>query len=207
MSTLSSSETTTRLATLPRVNLLPPEIEVQRRAKKVQGALGLGVVAAAGIVGVLVLAANGQVSDAKNQLEAEQARNSALEAQAAEYAEVPAVYAAVDVAETELTRAMNKEIRWSYFLNDLSLATPGKVWLTSVTVTENVDATPVAAAPAVAGAATYWHPEHRDRDGERQGLHAQRRGVLAAGTVPRGRSRGPVLHAVDRRADRHTRTL
>ena len=34
---------------------------------------------------------------------------------------------------------MGQEVRWSYFLNDLSLKTPSKVWLTKVTVTQNVD--------------------------------------------------------------------
>ena len=69
MSTLTARETVTRLATLPRVNLLPPEIEQQRQFKKVQAGLGLGVVAAVGVVGALVLAAGAQVSDAQNELD------------------------------------------------------------------------------------------------------------------------------------------
>ena len=35
-----STQTTTRLATLPRVNLLPPEIEQARQFRRVQYALG-----------------------------------------------------------------------------------------------------------------------------------------------------------------------
>ena len=45
----------------------------------------------------------------------------------------------MDAGEAELSQAMAKEIRWSYFLNDLSLNTPGKVWLTQITATEQVD--------------------------------------------------------------------
>jgi Tfp pilus assembly protein PilN len=147
MSTLTARETATRLATLPRVNLLPPEIEQQRQFKKVQLGLGLGVVAALGVVGALVLSAGAQVSDAQDELDQQTARNRTMQADAAKYADVPEVYAQVDAAKAQLTQAMGKEIRWSRFLNDLSVLTPGKVWLTNVTVAETVDPGPVAVAP------------------------------------------------------------
>jgi Tfp pilus assembly protein PilN len=147
MSTLTARETVTRLATLPRVNLLPPEIEQQRQFKKVQLGLGLGVVAALGVVGALVLSAGAQVSDAQDELDQQTARNRTMQADAAKYADVPEVYAQVDAAKAQLTQAMGKEIRWSRFLNDLSVVTPGKVWLTNVTVAETVDPGPVAVAP------------------------------------------------------------
>jgi Tfp pilus assembly protein PilN len=143
---MTTTLTATRVATLPRVNLLPPEIEEQRRLRKVQAGLGLGVLAAAGVVGALALAALGQVNDAQAELDASKARGSALEARSAEYAEVPAVYAQVEAAEAQVAQAMGKEVRWSYFLNDLSLRVPSKVWLTSMTVTQDVDAV-AAAAP------------------------------------------------------------
>ena len=151
MSTLSARETATRLATLPRVNLLPPEIESARQFKKVQAGLGLGVVAALGIVGALVLAAGAQVSDAQGDLDTQKARGVTLKSDAAKYADVPVVYAQVDAAQAQLTQAMGKEIRWSRFLNDVSILTPGKVWLTKVTVVQKVDETGLA-APAPVGA-------------------------------------------------------
>jgi Tfp pilus assembly protein PilN len=156
MNTLTTGRGT-ELVTLPRVNLLPPEIEEARRFRKVQTGLGAGVLAAIGAVVVLLLAANGQVSDAQDQLDAEQARETSLQTEVAKYNEVPEVYAAVDAGEAELSQAMAKEIRWSYFLNDLSLNTPGKVWLTSMTATEQVDATAVGGAP-VAGVTSFGTP-------------------------------------------------
>jgi Tfp pilus assembly protein PilN len=141
-----STLTATRVATLPRVNLLPPEIEEQRRFRKVQAGLGAGVVAALGVVGALTLLANGAVSNAQSDLDEATARGSQLKAQQAQYAEVPVVYAQVEAAEAQLGQAMGKEVRWSYFLNDLSLKIPGKVWLTSMTVAQDVDSA-VAAAP------------------------------------------------------------
>jgi Tfp pilus assembly protein PilN len=151
--TTSATETTTTLVALPRVNLLPPEIGAARRLRKLQAGLGAGVGASVLVVGALVLAAAGQVGDAQDGLDTAKAQGTALQAETNKYADVPAVYAAVDAKEAQLNLAMGKEIRWSYFLNDLSLITPGKVWLENVTVAENVDPAPVAAAPAVAGAA------------------------------------------------------
>jgi Tfp pilus assembly protein PilN len=151
----SATETTTTLAALPRVNLLPPEIGAARRLRSLQVCLGVGVGASVLVVGALVLAAAGQVSDARGGLDTAKARGASLQSETNKYADVPAVYAAVDAKEAQLTQAMGKEVRWSYFLNDLSLITPGKVWLTNVTVTENVDAAASAVpAPAAPGLQT-----------------------------------------------------
>lgn len=136
---MSTLTTANRVATLPRVNLLPPEIQQLRRFRRVQGALAAGVVAALGIVGALFVLANGQVSNAQDDVALNEARGAQLQNQVAEYAEVPAVHAQVDAARAQLDQAMGKEIRWSYFLNDLSLKIPSRVWLESMTVVQAVD--------------------------------------------------------------------
>ncbi len=147
-----STLTATHVAGLPRVNLLPPEIEEQRRFRQVQLGLGAGVLAAAGVVGGLLLLASAQASDAQDDLDAAKAQNVTLQARANTFAEVPLVYAQVEAAEAQLSEAMGKEVRWSYFLNDLSLATPNKVWLETMTVTQTVDA--AVAAPVTTTAPT-----------------------------------------------------
>src|SRR5688572_4007945 len=138
-----STQTTTRLVTLPQVNLLPPEIEQERRFRRTQLGLGAGVVAALGVVAVLFLAANSQVSSAQGDLADSKRQTSQLEAKAAEYSQVPLVYSQVEAARAQLELAMGKEIRWSFYLNDLSLKTPRNVWLTSMT-TSTVEASAVA---------------------------------------------------------------
>lgn len=145
-----STLTATRVATLPRVNLLPPEIAQARRFRKVQAGLGAGVLAAVGVAAALFLLASAQVSEAQGELDAAQSRNATLQAKANAFAEVPLVYAQVEAAQAQLGQAMGQEVRWSYFLNDLSLRTPKKVWLTSMTVAQTSDS-PVAAAPAAPG--------------------------------------------------------
>ena len=146
-----STLTATQVATLPRVNLLPPELEEAQRFRRVQIGLGAAVLAAAGLVGAVTVIAIGQVSSAEDDLSAAKAQQTTLQAKVNEYAEIPVVYAQVEAAEAQLTKAMGQEVRWSYFLNDLSLKTPNKVWLTSMTVAQTVDAEPTVDAAAETG--------------------------------------------------------
>lgn len=136
-----STTTAVRTATLPRVNLLPPEISEEARFRSVRGILALTVIAAAGVVGGLYYLAANDASSAQEQLSAAQATQTSLQAEAAKYAEVPKVYAALTAAQTQLDQAMGQEVRYSYVLNDLSLTIPSKVWLTQMTVTQDVDGT------------------------------------------------------------------
>jgi Tfp pilus assembly protein PilN len=131
MTTLTAS----RVAELPRVNLLPPEIGEASRLRRLQVLLGLALLAVLGVVGMLFVWASGQVSSAEEELATAQAEGTSLQAQVAEYAEVPRVLGEVDAAETALVTAMQPEIRFSFFLNDLSLTTPKSSRLMAMTVT------------------------------------------------------------------------
>jgi Tfp pilus assembly protein PilN len=153
MSTQTTPESVTTLARLPRVNLLPPEIAAAQRLRAVQAGLGVGVLASLVVVGGLFVAASGQEHSAQSDLDTAKAKGTSLQAEQAKYADVPTVYAEVEARQAQLTEAMGKEVRWSYFLNDLSLRTPAKVWLTSMTVAETVDSATNAPAPPVGGTA------------------------------------------------------
>jgi Tfp pilus assembly protein PilN len=131
------------LPVLPRVNLLPPEIAERARFRRIQYALGGGVLAAVGVVALLYLGAVASVNDATTELETATAANTVLTAETAKYAEVQAVYAQAAAAQAMLTSAMGEEIRFSQYLNDLSLTVPENVWLQNVTFTQG------AAAPAL----------------------------------------------------------
>jgi Tfp pilus assembly protein PilN len=139
-----------RLAHFPRVNLLPPEIEEARRFRRVQAGLGAAVAGTVVVVGLLYALASGQAADAQTELDAATARHTALQQKASEYANVPAVYAQVAAAKAQVGEAMGQEVRWSFFLNDLSLKIPQRVWVTSMNVTQNVAA---AGGPGTAAAA------------------------------------------------------
>ncbi len=120
-----STQTTTLLATLPRVNLLPPEIEQARRFQARAGRprrRGRRVARRGALLCSCWRIA--QVGKAQDDLDANVAQGTQLQAKVAEYAEVPLVYGQVEAAHAQLGQAMGQEVRWSYFLNDLSLKIP-----------------------------------------------------------------------------------
>lgn len=144
MSTATANRTTTRF---PVVNLLPPEIGDARRLRKIKAGLGVGVLAAVGIVAALFVMASNDAATAQDELDVNKAEGARLQQQTLQFANVPAVIAKVDAAKAQREQAMSPEVRWSFYLNDLSLQIPASVWLTSVSVTQNVD-TPAVVDPA-----------------------------------------------------------
>jgi Tfp pilus assembly protein PilN len=117
------------LASLPRVNLMPREIAEGRRFRRIQIALGGGVLGAVGVVALLFVAASGSVDTANEELTVAQAEHSRLQAETAKYADVTAVYAQAAAARAMLVEAMGQEVRYSRFLSDLSLSVPENVWI------------------------------------------------------------------------------
>lgn len=142
----------TGLVALPKVNLLPPEIAEAARFRKIQAGLAGGVLAAVGVVALLYVGASSSLSDANTELAAAQATGAQLQAENAKYADVTAVYAQAAAAEAMLTQAMGEEVRYSQFLNDLSLTVPENVWVESVTFAQA--AVPPALGSTVPGIGT-----------------------------------------------------
>lgn len=136
------------LPALPAVNLLPPEIMVRRRFRRVQAGLVGAVLAAALIVALLFVAASGGVSAAQGDVMAAGAQQRSVQAESARYKDVTAAYQRVADAQALLVTAMGQEVRYSRFLNDLALSIPPNVWIKTIAFTQ---AAPGAAA---AGAAT-----------------------------------------------------
>lgn len=150
MSTSTSTPTGVRTA-LPKVNLLPTEISEGAKFRNLQAALGLSIVLALGVVGILTYLASGEVSDAQDQLTSAQTQTTQLQAEIVKYAEVPKRRAQVDLADAQLAQAMGQEVRYSFILRDLSLTIPRSVYLDTLTVTQPVD-TPGSVKGAWGGA-------------------------------------------------------
>jgi Tfp pilus assembly protein PilN len=139
MSTATTTAAGVRLTQLPKVDLLPPEIAEEAKFRALRVGLAAGVAASVAVVGLLWYSAHSGVSGAQTNLTAAQAQQTALQAKVNSLATVPAAYAQVAAAQTELTTAMGNEIRFSFVLNDIADTIPSKVWLTSVTLTQDVD--------------------------------------------------------------------
>lgn len=145
----------TGVVALPKVNLLPPEIAEAARFRKVQMGLGGGVLAAVGVVAMLYVGASGSLSEANTELQSSQATGTQLQAETAKYRDVTAVYAQAAAAEAMLTSAMGQEVRYSQFLNDLSLTVPENVWIKDVTFAQTAVAPGVGATEPGIGTVTF----------------------------------------------------
>ncbi len=141
---------TTGLATLPQVNLLPVEIAERRQLRVVQAGLGGGVALALALVVALYFLAAASVSSAQGDLVSATAAHDSTQKQLDGYQNVGQTYALVDQAHTLLRTAGSSEVQWSHYLTDLSLRIPSTVWLSQVTVGPAAAAAP--AGPAVVGA-------------------------------------------------------
>ena len=140
---------------MPRVNLIPPEIAERALFRKVQMALGVGVAAAVGVVGLLTVSASHSVSSAQDSLDQATAKSTTLMAQKAKYNNVTAMADAAAAAQAQLMTAMGQEVRYSQLMHDISLSVPSTVWLKGMTLTQAAPPAPAAgAAVGTAGAAT-----------------------------------------------------
>jgi Tfp pilus assembly protein PilN len=137
---------------LPCVNLLPPEIAERRRATIVKMRLGGVVVAAAAVVGLVYFQVAGGVAPAQDRLDAAQAQSTTLQRQIAALSNVTKTQKELDAAKAAVSKALGNEVRWSRYLNDLSITLPSNIWVTNVAIAEN--GVPTAAAGSSAAATT-----------------------------------------------------
>lgn len=118
-----------------RVDLLPPEILADRRFARARGWMALAVVGTVLLTGGVYALASNDADQAAAELVLEQARTTELNAEAAQYAAVPAILAGVDRAETALQTAMVTDVEWYRYLSQLATVTPDGVWFTTMTLT------------------------------------------------------------------------
>jgi Tfp pilus assembly protein PilN len=129
------SPTTT--ATMPRVNLLPPEIAQRAQARKAQVAMVATGLAAVAVVGVMYTQQTAKVAQANEGKQAAAAKNVALRGQLNDLQNVQEIRTQVDQANATLVSAMANEVTWSRYLHDLTLTIPEAVWVTNFTATVN----------------------------------------------------------------------
>jgi Tfp pilus assembly protein PilN len=135
---------------MPRVNLMPPEIAEAAKFRRFQLAMGAAVLAAVAVVGALYVNAHSGVKGAQSELDAAKAENTSLQGQLTSLAGVKCVYSQVSAKQTMLQTAMGGEVRWSFWLTDLSLKVPDNVWLTNLSAQQTATGLVTAGAPATA---------------------------------------------------------
>ncbi len=136
-------------APVPRVNLLPPEVLQARRFRVVRWRLMLAGAATLALVAGAVYWAQSGVGAAQDELAITQAQTTLLHRQEAKYATVPALLSQLDAARSARQVALGQDVLWYRFLNDVALATPANVSLTTLSAT--LTATSGAAAAPSSG--------------------------------------------------------
>jgi Tfp pilus assembly protein PilN len=134
------------MGSVPRVNLMPPEIAAGARLRQIQMLMGVGVLLAVVVVALLYMHEHSKVSGAQSQLTAAQDAQAGLNSKLATLSSVSETFAAVQAKQGLLTSALGGEVRWSYVLSDLSLRIPHNVVLTTMSASE----TTLSAAPTPA---------------------------------------------------------
>lgn len=127
-----------RIATLPRVNLLPPELEERKKLRQIQFGLGIIVVAAVGGVVYFYQHAAGATTDAQARIDSATAQQTSLQHKLQGLSDVSQTAATVNAREALLGQATATEVHWSGVLNDLSVNIPDNVWLTKMSLQESV---------------------------------------------------------------------
>jgi hypothetical protein len=111
----------------PQVNLLPGEVTKGRRLRSIKKLLVLALavvvlIATLGYAGALLLAGS-----AARELESAQAEGQTLQAEKAQYAQVPQTLSAIALAESARQQGMSSEILWPDYLEALRAVTPDGV--------------------------------------------------------------------------------
>lgn len=109
---------------LPRVNLLPQEINEANAARRVKFGLASVVVAAVGVVGVLYTGASGSAAAAQVELDDATATTAKLQADVRAHGSAKPVKDEVKQRRDKLKLAMRQNIPWAFYLNDVQLVLP-----------------------------------------------------------------------------------
>lgn len=153
---MSTVLTQTRHGALPRINLLPPEIAERAHFENQRYAMAGGVALAVLCLAGAYALASRSAGNAESDLATVRSEGAAITAESAQYSDIPRMEAETQAAESSLQTAMGQEVRWSFFLNDVSSTIPADVWLTNLTMAQPIVAVPGAAAvpvdPAAVGA-------------------------------------------------------
>jgi Tfp pilus assembly protein PilN len=131
---MTTQTTVVGTPTLPRVNLLPPEIAEARTLKQYRLGAGGAVVLTAVAVGVFYYQSHGGVASAQSALDASNAKTAQLRTQLASYQGVTQVKNEVQSAQATLAAALAPQILWSKYLQDMSVSLVGNYWLSGLTM-------------------------------------------------------------------------
>lgn len=120
--------------TFPTPSLIPPGVQRRRAVVTARRRTGLALLVVLLVLGVFYGLAQMQLSTAQANLALAQAELRDAERARDQYKDVPAVFAAVRAARSELALAMGNEVQVARLVTDLSAIIPPNVSLSSVSL-------------------------------------------------------------------------
>ena len=123
------------------INLLPPEAHVKEQARARIARLALLAAAYVALLAVLTFVWQARVTEAEQDVAAQQQTNSSLEAQVIEFQSVEGLVADYDANVALMQMALADDLSWGRILNDLGRILPDSVWLKSFRGTVEDDPT------------------------------------------------------------------
>lgn len=120
---------------LPQVNLLPPEIRAGRQLSNVKPWLGIALLAAVLIAGLMTVWSIFTLRSAENALNETQDANAALVAQQAQYGEVPQVLGDLATIKQARLYGMSVETLWRPYISAVAATAPAGVSIETISMT------------------------------------------------------------------------
>jgi Tfp pilus assembly protein PilN len=142
----------------PGVNLLPPELAQERRARRTAAITAAGVGVYALVLGGVYLLQLGDVADARAERDEAQEEVAARQRELAELRQFAELAAQLDARNALLANALATEISWASVLNNLSLSFPASSSLLTLNAT-TTEGTPAGPAGAPVTPETGAQPE------------------------------------------------
>lgn len=135
---------------LPQVNLLPPEIRAGQQLRNLKPWLGIALLCAVLVAGLLIVWSNLGLRSAQDDLAETQDQNATLVAQQEDYSEVPQVLADLDTIEMARLYGMSVETMWRPYISAIAATAPAGVSVETMAMTlVTNDALGAGAAPGV----------------------------------------------------------
>ena len=147
------------LASMPRVDLMPPEVAEGEALKRLKLGCLASLLACCAAVGGVWVQAHSTIGTARKNVATAEGDRTKVTRQVALLSTVAAQFAAADQGKQLIQQALGGEVRWSTQLRDLSMTIPNNVWLTTMIIapggssSAGTSATSTASSPAT-GAST-----------------------------------------------------
>ncbi|MHB8511333.1 MAG: PilN domain-containing protein [Actinomycetota bacterium] len=121
------------MAVMRRINLLPPELAVRRRARQLIGLMTAIAVALVAIMGIIYGVQRARLASVNNSVTQQNQRNDQLQSEVNALQQFAGKQMDLQAKQTLLTALSKSEILWSSVLEDIALVLPADDWLTSFT--------------------------------------------------------------------------